>query len=137
LLEHLQQCSKCDLAKIFFTSKFSYLLFFAGTANWGTTNSKPPGPIIMMDQSSETLSSSQILFYYTLFYRCIELMYLLPATANGAIIVQSKPNSWAKPAHFDSSSSNFFLCSVPYWVSNAGDALTWCFWTPFLKYHYT
>jgi hypothetical protein len=37
------------------------IYFFAGTANWGTTNSKPPGPIIMMTQS-ETLSSSQILF---------------------------------------------------------------------------
>jgi hypothetical protein len=54
----------CDLAKIFFTSKFSYLFFSnpankteTGTPNrWGTTNSKPPGPIIMMDQS-ETLSA--------------------------------------------------------------------------------
>jgi hypothetical protein len=33
-----------------------------GTTNkWGTTNSKPPGPIIMMGQS-ETLSSSQVKF---------------------------------------------------------------------------
>ncbi len=34
----------------------------SGTANiWGSTNSKPPGPIIMMGQS-ETLSSCHIIF---------------------------------------------------------------------------
>jgi hypothetical protein len=59
-------CSVCDPANIFFTSKFSYVLFCdpatrrteSGTENGrGTTNSKPPGLIIMMGQS-ETLSSS-------------------------------------------------------------------------------
>jgi hypothetical protein len=47
-LEHLQQCSICDLAKIFFTSKFSYLFSCnptnkteTGAANKrGITNSK-------------------------------------------------------------------------------------------------
>ncbi len=61
--------SWCDPAQMFFTSKFSYLLFCnptqktePGTANrWGTTNSKPHGPIIMMGQS-ETLITSQVLF---------------------------------------------------------------------------
>jgi len=44
--------------EIFFTSKFSYVLFYNPTNNrWGTTNYKPPGPIIMIGQS-ETLSSS-------------------------------------------------------------------------------
>jgi hypothetical protein len=46
----------CDLAKIFFTSKFNYLFLSnptnrteTGTPNrWGFTNNKPPGPIIMM-----------------------------------------------------------------------------------------
>jgi hypothetical protein len=65
VLEHLQRCSVCDPAKIISTSKFSYVLFGnptnkteTVTANkWGTTNNKPPWPIIMMDQS-ETLSSS-------------------------------------------------------------------------------
>jgi hypothetical protein len=56
--------------KIFFTSKFSYLTFCNLTTHktetgienrWGTTNSEPPGPIIMIGQS-ETLSSSQIIF---------------------------------------------------------------------------
>jgi hypothetical protein len=64
-LEHLQLCSVCDPAKIFFQSKFSYVLFCnptnkteTGTANRrGTINNKPSGPIIMMGQS-ETLSSS-------------------------------------------------------------------------------
>jgi hypothetical protein len=36
---------------------------------WGTTNSKPPGRIIMIGQS-ETRSSSQIVFIYTIFCRC-------------------------------------------------------------------
>jgi hypothetical protein len=59
--------SICDPAKIFFTSKFSYSLFFnptheTGTAyRWGTTISKPPEPISMMGES-ETLSNSQIIF---------------------------------------------------------------------------
>jgi hypothetical protein len=65
---HLQQWSVCAPPKIFFTCKFSYIGFCkpankteTGIANrWWTTNSKPPGPIIMMDQS-ETLSSSQII----------------------------------------------------------------------------
>ncbi len=52
LLEHLQWCSVYEPANfIFFTSKFSYVLFRnlttdkteTGTAYmWGTTNSKPP-----------------------------------------------------------------------------------------------
>jgi len=65
LLEHLQRCSVCDPAKIFFTFKFSYVLFHnptykteTGTANrWGTSNSNPLGRIMMMGQS-ETLSRS-------------------------------------------------------------------------------
>jgi len=48
LLEHFQRCSVCDLAKIFFTSKFSRVLFSnrthtikIATANtWETTNQK-------------------------------------------------------------------------------------------------
>jgi hypothetical protein len=47
---------------IFFSSKFSYVLFSAtpthktetGTANrWRITNNKPPGPIIMMGHSKK------------------------------------------------------------------------------------
>jgi hypothetical protein len=59
-----------SLGKMFFTSKFRYLIFGdpthkteTGTANrWGgVTNSKPPGLIIMMGQL-ETLSSNRIMF---------------------------------------------------------------------------
>ncbi len=71
-LEHFQQCSVYDPAKIFFASKFSYVLFCnpthkteTGTANrCRTTNSKPPRPINMMGQS-ETLSSSQIILLHS------------------------------------------------------------------------
>jgi hypothetical protein len=42
----------------------------------GTTNSKPPGPIIMMGRS-ETLSSSQIQFITLFFCSCTGLLRLL------------------------------------------------------------
>jgi len=67
LLEHLQQCSVYDPAKNIFHIQVLVMYSFAtpthktetGIANrWGmTTNSKPPGPIIMMG-GSETLSRS-------------------------------------------------------------------------------
>jgi hypothetical protein len=68
-LKHLQRCSACNPAKLFFTSKFNYLIFCnpthkteTGIANrWGTTNSEPPAPIIMIGQS-KTLSGSHIIF---------------------------------------------------------------------------
>jgi len=67
VLEHLRWCSVCNRAKIFFTSKFSYLLFSNPSHNtetgiadrWGTTNIKPSGPIIMMGES-EILRGSRI-----------------------------------------------------------------------------
>ncbi len=44
-LEHLQLCSVCDPENIFFTSMFTHKTE-TGTANrWGTTNTKPLGPI--------------------------------------------------------------------------------------------
>jgi hypothetical protein len=56
-------------SKLFFTSRVIYLFCNpthkteAGIANskLGTTNSEPPGPIMMIGQS-ETLNSSQIIF---------------------------------------------------------------------------
>ncbi len=88
LLWHLQRCSVCDPAKIYFRSKLSYVLFCNSThetgtwiANrWETSNSKPPGPIIVMGQS-ETLSQQLDHIHYTLFCRCTALLGLLPATA--------------------------------------------------------
>jgi len=54
-----------------------------GTARkWGTTNSKPAGPINMIGQF-ETLSTSHII-YTTLFSAWAELAALTPATANCA-----------------------------------------------------
>ncbi len=72
--------SICDSGKIFFTSKFSYLLFSThktGTGNrWGTNYNKPHGPISTMGQL-ETLSNSQIIFI-TLFLvdaQCVCAIY--------------------------------------------------------------
>jgi hypothetical protein len=98
--------------KVFFPSKFSYLLFCnpthktkTGTANrWGSTNSKPPGPIIMMGQS-ETVITSRIIFYYTLFWRCTSLLCHSPATAN------SEPNR-----HILTFLHPIVLCRITYWA---------------------
>jgi hypothetical protein len=91
--ETLQQCSIFDLTKIFFTSKCSYLLFFfAGTANWGITNSKPPGPIIMMSQS-ETLQQCSIFDLAKIFFtsKCSYLLFFFAGTANCWGTTNSKP----------------------------------------------
>jgi hypothetical protein len=65
--KHLQQCSLCDPAEKI--SHPSSVIYFFSTAplkpklrqqmGGGSTNSKPPGPIIVMGQS-ETLISSRI-----------------------------------------------------------------------------
>ncbi len=114
--EHLQRCSVCDLAKIFFTSKFSYVLFCnptnkteTGTANrWGTTNSKPSGPIIMIGQS-EMLSSSSIIFIslFSVGAHHIDADALLTGHSNLCNYAQPKPFSWVKSAYVGFCSSNF------------------------------
>jgi len=79
-------------SKLFFTSKFSYLLFCnpthkteTGIANsrCRTTNIEPPGRIIMIRQS-ETLNSSQIIFI-TLF--CAGAQQRCCATATSVIML--------------------------------------------------
>ncbi len=69
--EHLHSSSAhyVTLPKYFSHPSFSYVLFCnpheteIGIANkWGTTNSEPPGPIIMMGES-ETLSSNLITLF--------------------------------------------------------------------------
>ncbi len=72
LLRVMQSFANClnraspvsDPAKIFLTSKFSSLLFSnpthkttAANNRWETTNSKPHGPIIMLDQLENSGSS--------------------------------------------------------------------------------
>jgi hypothetical protein len=86
VLEHLQRCSVCEPAKMFLTSKFSYLPFSnpthknkTGTANrLETTNSKPPGPIIMIGQS-QTGSGSQIIFITLFFWQGLD--FAVPFTS--------------------------------------------------------
>ncbi len=112
--------SMCDLAKIFFTAKFSYLLFCnpshkseTGIANrWGTSNSKPPGPIIMMGRS-ESLSSSEIILLHT----CRPLVQLLGLVSHYKLCHYAEPRLFfsPKPAYFDFSSSNA-TGRVTYWA---------------------
>ncbi len=101
----------------------SYLLFCnpthkteTGTANrWGTTNRKPPGPIIMIRQS-ETLSSSRIIFS-ALFCACPRRCcpFYLRAAANCKIIVSQtdfpEPNR-----HVLTFLHPIFTVKVTYWA---------------------
>jgi hypothetical protein len=110
--ERLHRCSVCDLAKIFFTSKFSYLLFVnpnietnTGISNrCGTTNSKPLGPIIIMGQS-ETLSSSEIIFSTLFFLRCASCCALYYP-------LHTLQLRWAKTIFLNP----ILLCRVKYWA---------------------
>ncbi len=107
-LEHLERCWVCDSEKIFFTSKFSYVLFCnstnkteTGTANtWGTTNSKTAwtnhydGPIRNTEQQLDHI-------YYTLLCMCTPLQQrLVPATVTCPNYVEPKLFSWVKPVQF-------------------------------------
>jgi hypothetical protein len=64
---------------------------------WVTTNSKPHGPIIMIDQSESINSSQSDHIYYTIFSKCTALLGLLPATPNCGIRLSQnhfpEPNS--------------------------------------------
>jgi hypothetical protein len=112
----------------YFTSKFSYIFFCkpthkieTGTANsWGSTNSKPPAPIITLGQS-ETLSSSEIIFI-KLFSPGAQHCCAFHQPQQTAHYDEPKPFSSAKPAYFDFSSSNFAVWN--HILSTAGDALT-------------
>ncbi len=79
------------------------------------SNSKPPWPIFMIDQSKGGISSSQIIFI-TLFYsRCWRLCSVLNQPQQTRLRKNAGPNQfcWAKPTCFD-----FFhpivICRVTY-----------------------
>jgi hypothetical protein len=68
-LEHLQWCSVCDPAKIFFASKFSYILFCNPTTHKTKTGQQIGGGLVIgnhLDRSvwyaNQKQSSSQIIF---------------------------------------------------------------------------
>jgi hypothetical protein len=109
------------LCENIFTSKFSYPLVWnptnkteTGTAKrWKrTTNSKPPGPIIMMGHS-ETVSSKLDHIHYTLFCRFRALLRPQPSMATCAIMLSQN--------HFSESNRHMFdfvhpilLCRITY-----------------------
>jgi hypothetical protein len=78
IVRDLQLCSGCDPPKILFTSKFSYVLFCnptdqtetGTTKRWGTTNSKPPGPMNHYDGPIRNTEQKLDHIYYTLFCKC-------------------------------------------------------------------
>jgi len=107
-------------------SKFSPPFFFANptnkNCNWnciyvGTTNSKPLGPIIMIDQS-EILSCSQVQFITLFFFGGAQLCCTFHQPRQAARIWCRKTNFLA---HF-----NFFTIIFTVWshiLSTSGDAL--------------
>jgi hypothetical protein len=63
-LEHLHQCSVCDPAKIFLTSKFSYLLLSNPTHKTKTSTLQRGGSLLMgthLDQSKYLANEQQVL----------------------------------------------------------------------------
>ncbi len=96
------------------TSHIKLTNWQTGTANFvGTTNSKPPGPIIMFDQS-ETWSSSQNRFI-TLF-RCTALMRLLAASAYWAHM-QEQNHFPELNRHILAFLHLILMCMVTYWAA--------------------
>ncbi len=87
----------------------------------GTTNSKPPGPIIMINHS-EILSCSQVQFITLFFLEVHNYVASLPATASSTTLVQKNQFPDLKPAHFDFFAINFTICS--HILCTGGDALT-------------
>jgi hypothetical protein len=74
-------------------------LEFSGAANgWQTTNSKPPGPIIVIEES-KIGNSSKIIFIILLSSRCTALLRFLPASAS-KLSSTHKPFSRAKKLSF-------------------------------------
>jgi len=113
-------------AKIFFTSKFSYVLFCnptnkteTGTANrWETTNSKPHGPIIYDGPIRNTQQQLDHI-YYNLF--CTALLCLDPPTITCAIMMRQ--NHFPESNRYKSDFLHPFLTLQDHILSTAGDAL--------------
>ncbi len=106
-LEGLQLCSVCDRAQVFFTSKFSYFLFYNPIVKL-KLGQQIGGELLIanhLDQSlwwgqSETLSSSPIIIP-TLFSASAQCFCAFHQP------LQILQLCWAKPACFDCSWSNF------------------------------
>jgi hypothetical protein len=90
-LEHLQQCAeyvtldskiKCLCLAVFFGGNPTNKTQTAYT--WATTNTKPPGPIIVIDQR-EILSPQSGAIYYTLFGRCTTVLRLSFTSSHGKL----------------------------------------------------
>jgi hypothetical protein len=119
-LESPLQCSLCDHAKMFLTSEFSDLLFRklnhktqrGDCKQVGTTNSKPPGLIIMIGQS-KTGSRNQIILFSS---RCRALLRFLPASAKNWSNMQEK-NYFPEPnRHMLTLFHPILMWRVTYWA---------------------
>ncbi len=105
------------LQKYFSHPRFGYLLFCNPTYETetgtqqigrGTSNSKPPGPIITMAQSEHWASVRSYLLHSS-FLQVHSAAVSFTSHPEPCNYADPKPFSWAKPAHFGFSSSNFTL----------------------------
>jgi hypothetical protein len=84
-----------------------------GTANRsGTTNSKPPGPIVIAAQSEHWASVRSYLLHS--FLRLHSAAVSFTSHPKPVQLCWPKTISWAKPAHFGFSSSNFTVHAGSY-----------------------
>jgi hypothetical protein len=114
-LEHLQRYSVCDPAKIFLTSKFSYLLFSNPTHKTKLELLQIGGRLLIathLVQSNYLANQQQMLGFDVPFTSLSKLW------KNAG----PEPFCWAKPAYCDCSSSNFNLQA--HILSNCGVAFT-------------
>ncbi len=85
------------------------------TANrWGTTNSKPPGPIIICRANQKHWAAVRSYLLHSFLQ--------VHTRGNASIYAEPKPFSWAKPAHVGFSSSNVTV--QDHILITVGDALT-------------
>jgi hypothetical protein len=83
MFDHLERCSVCNPAKIFFTSKFSYLLFcnFTHKTETGTAN-RWGGGLLIANQLDQSLQWADQKHFWSAVWseRCCATMYQPPQT---------------------------------------------------------
>jgi len=119
-LEHLQRCAVCDPGEIFFTSKFSYVLFCnptnkteTGTANrWEQTTwtNHHDEPIRNTEKQLDHI-------YYTLLCKCTPLLLCLLRPRQLVKIMLSQnhflpESNW----HMFDFVHRILLCRITYWA---------------------
>jgi hypothetical protein len=114
LLEHLQRCLVCDFAKLFFTSKFSSILFSHPIDKIETGTTKQKGERLLManhlDQSLWCTNHkpwAAVRSYLVHSLLQVRRVVMPSFTSHGNVrnYAKPKPFSWAKSTYVEFSSS--------------------------------